>query len=230
MQLNASHALYARKGCYFDPTKFFCRLQKKMGAFGPKAGATSSNIQNKKIVGSSSTFRELDTPIQPTVTSSNPSSEAEALSNVASGIAASLGLAAEPAAVTSQEFSEMNNPATSTAIGPLSDLEHYEVEESDTLLISYGRVDESPKNEENISAEHADNEDISPEHADNEDISAEHADNEDISAEHADLSTVESEKSKELSTVTKSEVDCKGKEVVSQLAMDWNDEEEESNA
>ena len=179
-----------------------------MGAFGPKVGATSSNIENKKNIASSTTFQELDTTIQPSVTSSNPSSEAEALSNVASGIAASLGLAAEPAAVTSQEFSEMNNHETSTAIGPLSDLEHYEVEESETLLISYGRVDESPKDDENVSTDHADLEDIS--------------------AEHADLSAVESEKSKELSTVTKSEVDCKGKEVVSQLAMDWDDDEEEA--
>jgi hypothetical protein len=183
---------------------FFCRLQKKMSAFGPKVASISRSNDKQKNLASSSTFQELDATMQHPVTSSslNPSSEAEALSNVASGIAASLGLAAESAVATPQDFSELNNHETSeTTMGPLSDLEHYEMQESETLLISYGRVEPST-DDGNIST-----------HQDVE-----------------DLSVVESEKSKDLPTPTKSEPDSKGKEVVSQLAMDWDDEADEDVA
>jgi hypothetical protein len=53
-----------------------------------------------------------------------PSSEAEALSNVASGIAASLGLVAEAAAVVaSSEFQELDQSASGSGAGPLSGTE-----------------------------------------------------------------------------------------------------------
>lgn len=180
-----------------------------MATFGPKTGSTTT-AKIEKNIGSSSTFEELDssTSLHPVTSSSlNPSSEAEALSNVASGIAASLGLAAESAVVTSQEFSEINNPhETSTALGPLSDLEHYGGQEGETLLISYGRVQPSTREGENISTEEV------------------------LAQDEMSPLLVESEKRKDLSNWTKSEQHSKGKEVVSQLAIDWDDEgDDESN-
>lgn len=108
------------------------RLHKKISSFGTKVATTSTstskNDDNVSIdnIGSSS-FEELDvttsTAAEPKEL--NPSSEAEALSNVASGIAASLGLVAEAAAVVaSSEFSEVttnhHETATVSGAGPLA--------------------------------------------------------------------------------------------------------------
>ena len=98
------------------------RLQKKIASFGPKVVASKNNSAVIDSVGTS--FAELDTSSATTATtpaSLNPSSEAEALSNVASGIAASLGLVAEAASVVaSSEFSEMNHEHENAGGGPLS--------------------------------------------------------------------------------------------------------------
>ena len=60
----------------------------------------------------------------PTSTSQlDPSSEAEALSHVASGIAASLGL---PVGSPSNVNSELSENMTNNESGPLSDLEHFD--------------------------------------------------------------------------------------------------------
>ncbi len=93
-----------------------------MASFGPKVVPSKNNSVIVDNVGTS--FAELDTSSSTTTTnptSLNPSSEAEALSNVASGIAASLGLVAEAASVvTVSEFSEMNHETANAGVGPLS--------------------------------------------------------------------------------------------------------------
>ena len=113
---------------------FICRLQKKMASYGTKvATSTSKNDDNNASIDNigSSSFAELDvttsTPAEPKEL--NPSSEAEALSNVASGIAASLGLVAEAAAVVaSSEFSEVttnhHETATVSGAGPLAGMKN----------------------------------------------------------------------------------------------------------
>jgi hypothetical protein len=103
-----------------------------MASFGAKVATsstpTSKDDDNVSIdnIGSSS-FAELDVTTSTSAEPKelNPSSEAEALSNVASGIAASLGLVAEAAAVVaSSEFSDVANNhhenASVSGAGPLA--------------------------------------------------------------------------------------------------------------
>ena len=97
------------------------RLKKKIATFG--ASVVSAVAKNNPIVVDNvgPSFGDLDS-INSAPKELNPSSEAEALSNVASGIAASLGLVAEAASVVAAaDFAEMNHSANSTSsVGPLS--------------------------------------------------------------------------------------------------------------
>ena len=67
---------------------------------------------------------EVNAPITTTLSQLDPSSEAEALSHVASGIAASLGLPVD--SPVSNVNSELTENVNATETGPLSDLEHFE--------------------------------------------------------------------------------------------------------
>lgn len=72
---------------------------------------------------------EVDAPIPSTTSQLDPSSEAEALSHVASGIAASLGLpVGSPSNVNHSDFKSDNltDNVNANESGPLSDLEHFD--------------------------------------------------------------------------------------------------------
>ena len=72
---------------------------------------------------------EVDAPIPSTTSQLDPSSEAEALSHVASGIAASLGLpVGSPSNVNHSDFKSDNltDNVSANESGPLSDLEHFD--------------------------------------------------------------------------------------------------------
>jgi len=101
---------------------FFNRLQKKIANFS--GGVVSTVAKSSPIIVDNvgASFTDLESISAPPK-ELNPSSEAEALSNVASGIAASLGLVAEAASVVaSAEYQGLNHSAnsTSSAAGPLS--------------------------------------------------------------------------------------------------------------